>query len=364
MQRIPRRAVLPALFAAAAPSTFSRFELHSVRIPFAARVRDAWLSSWKHQKRDQADYVLHFVRLHTSDGLTGIGETKMPKPTAEARLRQMMGRPVAEFLHDDSLRGILIAVYDIAARAAGVPIARLLNPKPKTRIQPTWWSQCFPPSLMASEAKLGYSLGYRIHKVKARPWEDPVAQADAICRAIGRDMKVWVDANSTWQTVPKTLEVTRELARFPNYFAIESPIPRTDLDGYRALRGKLPLQLSEHVDGVDLPLWTREKLLDAWISGAPKLGGYVRDLSQQAVAASAPIWIEHSIDCGIAQVFQAHQAAAYPGIQYAIAITHVLEDDCMKEPFHVVDGFYEIPKAPGLGVTLDEAALDRYRVLQ
>jgi L-alanine-DL-glutamate epimerase-like enolase superfamily enzyme len=351
-----------ATAAAADSPVLTRFELRSVRVPFAARVREAWMSSWKNQKRDQNDYVLHFVTLHSGDGLTGIGETKMPREQAEARLRAMMGKPAAAFLHDDSLRGILIAVYDLAARHAGVPVAKLLNPAAKPKIVPTWWSQCFPPALMASEARLGYSLGYRVHKVKARPWEDPVAQAGAICDAIGKDMKVWVDANSTWETVGKTIEVTRELARFANYFAIESPIPRQNLDGYRALRGKLPLRISEHVDGVALELWTREKLLDAWIVGAPKLGQYVRGFSDRAAAAKTPIWIEHSIDNGVAQVFQAHQVAAYRGLEYSIAITHVLEDDCMKEPFTVRNGYYEIPRKPGLGVSFDEAAIDRYRL--
>ncbi len=342
----------------------SRFELHSVRVPFAERVREAWMESWKYQKRDQSDYVLHFVKLHTSDGLTGIGETKMPRPQSEALLRRMMGQPAASFLDDDSLRGILIAICDLMGKAAGKPVSKLLSPTAKDRIIPTWWSQCFPPALMASEAKLGASLGYRIHKVKARPWHDPVAQAAAICAVVPKNFRIWVDANATWETVDKTIAVTKELAQFPNYFAIESPIPRADVDGYRKLKGKLPLKISEHVDNIDLDLWTREKLLDAWVSGTPKLGKYARDLSARAVAAQRPIWIEHSIDNGIAQVFQAHQTAALPGIEYSIAITHVLEDDCMAEPFTVRDGYYRIPNKPGLGVTLDESALEKYRLAE
>ncbi|MFN7934893.1 MAG: mandelate racemase/muconate lactonizing enzyme family protein [Bryobacteraceae bacterium] len=340
----------------------SRFELHSVRVPFAERVREAWMESWKYQKRDQSDYVLQFVKLYTSDGLMGIGETKMPRAQSEALLKKMMGQPAASFVEDDSLRGVLIAICDLMGKAAGKPVSKLLSPAAKDRVIPTWWSQCFPPKLMASEARLGASLGYRIHKVKARPWHDPIEQAAAICAAIPKNMRVWVDANSTWGTVEKTLAVTKELAKFPNYFAIESPIPRTDIEGYRKLKGQLPLKLSEHVDGIDLDLWTREKLLDAWISGTPKLGKYVRGLSDKAVAAKCPIWIEHSIDNGIAQVFQAHQTAALPGIQYAIAITHVLEDDCMTEPFTVKDGYYHIANKPGLGVTLDEAALEKYKL--
>lgn len=343
-------------------SKIVRSDVRTVRIPFAERVREAWMASWKNQKRDQSDYVLNFVRLYSDDGLVGIGESKMPREQTEARLQAMTGRLAHEFLHDDSLRGISIAVCDLLAKAGGISVAKLLHPQAKASIIPTWWSQCFPPALMASEAKLGASLGYRIHKVKARDWEDPVAQAAAICAVIPKDMKVWVDANASWATVEKSIAVTKELAKFPNYFAIESPIPRTDVDGYRRMRGKLALPVAEHVDNIDLDLWTREKLIQAWISGAPKLGRYIPDLAAKSEAAKCPIWIEHSIDNGIAQVFQAHQCAAYPALQYSIAICHVLEDDCMAEPFTVKNGQYTIPKGPGLGVTLDDAAIDKYRI--
>ena len=103
-------------------------------------------------------------------------------------------------------------------------------------------------------------------------------------------------------------------------------------------------------------------LFRSWIVGAAKLGKYVAGLSSQAEAARCPIWIEHSIDNGIAQVFQAHQCAAYPGLEYSISITNVLADDCMKEPFHVHNGSYRIPAKPGLGVSLDLNAIDRYRL--
>jgi L-alanine-DL-glutamate epimerase-like enolase superfamily enzyme len=148
----------------------SRYEITSVRIPMAERVREAWKASWQNQKRAQEDYVLQFVTLYTDDGLSGLGESKMPRAQTEAMLKKMMGRPAADFVEDDSLRGILIAVCDILGKAAGKPVAKLLSAKAKDRVIPTWWSQCFPPALMASEAKLGASLGYRVHKVKARPW--------------------------------------------------------------------------------------------------------------------------------------------------------------------------------------------------
>ena len=80
-----------------------------------------------------------------------------------------------------------------------------------------------------------------------------------------------------------------------------------------------------------------------------------------AEVTKMPLWVEHSIEDGINQVFQAHQAAAFPGIEYTISITHVLVDDLMKEPFTMEGGFYTVPTKPGLGVSLDEDAIDKYR---
>jgi L-alanine-DL-glutamate epimerase-like enolase superfamily enzyme len=337
------------------------FDIATVRVPFAGRVRDAWIRSWVNQKRGQTDFVLNFVRLRAGDGLVGVGEAKMDRAKAEAKLRAMVGRGANDYLMDDSIGGILIAAADLIGKAAGKSVAHLLAPSPRRTVAPVWWSQCFPPDVMASEAKLGVARGYRVHKVKARPWEDPIAQAAAMCAVVPKHFKFWVDANSSWETVEHTLRLTRELEKFDNYFAIESPIARQNIDGYRALKGKTRLKISEHVDNIDLDVWTREKLLDAWISGAPRLGKYLRDLNAKSAAARVPVWIEHSIDNGIADVFQAHQAAAYPGIEYVISVTNVLEDDFLKEPFTVRDGLYEIPKGPGLGVSLDEAAVEKYR---
>jgi L-alanine-DL-glutamate epimerase-like enolase superfamily enzyme len=340
----------------------SRFDLVSVRLPFHERVRQAWMRSWERQKRDQVDFVVHFVRLYTDQGITGIGEVKMPRPQAEAKLKAMMGASPWDYLLDDEIRGILIAVYDLLGKAAAKPVAALLSDKPREAIVPTWWSQCFPPTLLASEAKLAAELGYRVHKVKARPWEDPVRQAEAICAAVPEDFKIWVDANGTWETVERTLEVTKQLSRFPNYFAIETPVARGNIELYRRMKGRLALPVSEHVDNIDVEAWHREGLLDAWIVGAPRLGQRLKRLAGLAASSRRPIWIEHSIDNGVAQVFQAHQAAAWPSIEYCISVTHVLEDDCMLEPFTVRDGRYRIPPGPGLGVSLDEKALDRYRI--
>ncbi|MEO7649544.1 MAG: enolase C-terminal domain-like protein, partial [Bryobacteraceae bacterium] len=318
----------------------TRFELLPVKVPMAERLREAWNASWGNQKRAQTHFTPTFLRLHTDAGLIGIGETKMERAKAEAVLKKMIGRSPWEFVQDDNIAGILIAIYDLLGKATGMSVARMLSPRPAGRIVQTWWSQCFPPELMASEAKLGLSQGYRVHKIKIRPWQDPIDQASAIAAVVPKDFKIWADANSWWSTgnpwndrtvwgasLDGALHVLRKLAEFRNIMGIESPVGRRDLQLYRQLRGKVPMRIAEHIDGSDPMVYIREGLLDAFITGAPRLGTYFTELAAVGKAAGVPLWVEHSIDNGIGQVFQAHQAAALPGVEYCISITHCLEDD-------------------------------------
>ena len=338
----------------------TRYELIRTKVPMDGRVREAWQRSFFRQGRFQTHYEPVIVQLFSDEGLVGIGDADMPRSAARGILDSMVGSTPWDHLLDDRLGGILVAVYDLIGKALELPVAKLFASQTKSHIQQTWWSQCFPPELMAAEAKRGADLGYRVHKVKARPWEDPVAQAEAICDVIPKDMRVWVDANAWWGSVGRTLHFSERLSKFHHYFAIESPFSRDRIDAYRQLKGKTALQVTEHIPANPMP-FIREGLVDAFVVGKP-MG---RTLVQRALMAEAtriPLWVEHSISSGVNQVFQAHQAAALPGIAYTISVTHVLEDDLMVEPFTMEDGFYAVPTSPGLGVSLDMDAIDRYRV--
>ena len=344
----------------AAAIRISGYEVVPLRVPMDIRVREAWQRSWFLQNRFQTHHEPVLVKLKTDSGLAGIGDSMLSPARTKAIADKMVGRSPWEYLFDDSIRGLLVPVCDIVGQVLELPVSRLFARNPKKRIIQTWWSQCFQSELMASEAKLAESAGYKVHKVKARPWEDPIEQAEAICDVVSKDFRVWVDANAWWGSVGRTLFITERLAKLGNYFAIESPIRRELLEGYRQLKGKVGLDVTEHMPSDPMP-YIREGLLDAIVVGFP-MG---RTLVQRALMAEVtgiPLWVEHSTRCGINQVFQAHQAAAFPGIEYTISVTHMLEDDFVAEPFEMQEGFYEVPTKPGLGITLDEDAVDKYRV--
>jgi L-alanine-DL-glutamate epimerase-like enolase superfamily enzyme len=196
--------------------------------------------------------------------------------------------------------------------------------------------------------------------VKIRPWEDPVEQAHAIFSAVPGDYRVWGDANRFWGSVARTLHYAKQLAEIPGYFGLESPLGSTE--GYRQLRGKVPLRLSEHWGVVDPMLAAREGLLDACITASPTLGRRIFGQNAYAQLYRIPLWDESSCWSGIGLAVQAHQAAAYRGIELTINAAVTAEDDLVVEPFTMKDGFYDIPQKPGLGVTLDEDAVEKYRV--
>lgn len=355
----------PLAVAAAAPASvasmkFTKYEMMPASVPMAERVREAWSESYRLQGRFQTHYDPVFVRLHTNEGVVGIGESLMDPKRTEAVLKGMVGHSPWEYLQADNIGGVLMAVYDVLGKATGLPACRLMSPNPKSRIFHTYWTHCLPPDLMASEAKLAASLGYRVHKVKARPWQDPIEQAAAMCAVVPKDYRIWADANSSWGSPTRALHFIRKLAEFHNYFAIESPIEYRSVPGFRELRDKSPLMLAEHM-GPEPMVFVRENLVKAWVIGGP-VGRTFNQRALMAEVTGIPLWIEYGIQSGVAQLFQAHHAAAFPGVEYTITIMHCLEDDCMVEPLKMDAGYYSMPNKPGLGVTLDEAAIDKYRV--
>ncbi len=346
--------------AAAAPGSvrgmrISRYEIYQTQVPWAERVREMAILNWRRENMDVPHSPHTVIKLHTDEGLVGIGEGGN-----EDTLKSMVGHSPWEYVFNDGIGGVQTAIYDLLGKATGLPACYLLSATPKKRIIQAYWSLSYPPDMLAKEAQLAANLGYRVHKVKIRPWEDPVAQAQALFSVVPRDYRVWGDANHFWGSVGRTLYYAKKLAEFPGYFGLESPLRSTE--GYRQLKGQVPLRLAEHWGLVDPMLAAREGVLDAWISASPTFGLTIFRQSAFAQFYNIPLWDESSCWSGIGLAIQAQQAAAYPGIEYTINAAVTAEDDLVKEPFAMKDGFYDIPQQPGLGVTLDEDAVDKYRV--
>jgi L-alanine-DL-glutamate epimerase-like enolase superfamily enzyme len=317
--------------------------------------------NYRRENVDRPAYFPWVVKLHTDAGLVGLGESQDdPRP----HLARMQGRSVWEFLNEGLVGpGLMIAIYDLVAQAGGVPIAKLFSPKPRETVQHTWWSHCLRPTLLQAEVKRGLELGYMVHKIKARPYEDPAEQIAAVAEVAPRDYQIYMDANGTFGSPGKTLSVAESLQRFRQVKGFEQPIAHEDVVGYREIRRHLPIRLAVHYEAVDTRSFMLESLCDAFVVEDWKWGPALAEKSELCQLTGQKLWVENGLFSGISQVFQAHQCAALPSVEFIISLTHVSEDDIVVEPIKVErGGFYRIPTKPGLGVTLDEAAQAKYRI--
>jgi L-alanine-DL-glutamate epimerase-like enolase superfamily enzyme len=342
------------------PIRITRAEAIGLRIPYHPRVRENMLSCYAHENADRPAYTPWLVKLETDAGLKGIGESNTDPRGA---IERAQGRPLWELLHSPANNGLMMAAYDVAAQAAGVPVARLFSPTPRRTIQQIWWSHSFRPQLLASETRLGLELGYMVHKIKARPYEDPVEQMAAVAAVAPHDYSVFFDANGSFGSHGRTLAVARGLEKFRQVKGLEQPIAHEDVVGYREIRKALPFRLAVHWEAVDTRTFLLESLVDAFVIEDWRWGPGLMEKAEVAGLTGQMLWVENGLFTGVSQVFQAHMAAALPRVEYTISLTHIAEDDIVMDPFAVKKGgIYEVPRKPGLGVTLDEKAVEKYRI--
>ncbi len=83
---------------------------------------------------------------------------------------------------------------------------------------------------------------------------------------------------------------------------------------------------------------------------------------QRAAQRGVHSVITSAIEAGIGLAAALHLAAASPAVtlECGLATLHLLSDDLLIDDLPVRDGFLAVPKGAGLGVALDEEALDRY----
>jgi L-alanine-DL-glutamate epimerase-like enolase superfamily enzyme len=202
-----------------------------------------------------------------------------------------------------------------------------------------------------------------VHKIKARPYEDLVEQVAAIVDVVPHDYQILPDANGSFLSPEKTLAVAKALERYHQVKGFEQPIAHENIVGYRRIHGALPFRLAVHWEAVDTRRFILESLCDAFVVEDFLWGPPLIEKSALCSLSGQKLWVENGLYSGISQVFQAHMAAAAPSVEFTISLTHIGEDDFVNEPFVVTKGgIYKVPTKPGLGVTLDEKAVDKYRV--
>lgn len=190
---------------------------------------------------------------------------------------------------------------------------------------------------------------------------DPVAERVRAVRTVAPHFSVVLDANERFYDVERALEVARTLDPFGPVI-LESPIPQDRLDWYVELRRKTGHQIALHL--TNLPHLQQALALDA--AEHYNLLGTLSEFvawARLAQATGCKTWRGTGMDLGVRDMSSVHAAAA-AGCTLPSDIIGSLfrEDDLIVEPLRIEAGFARVPDAPGLGVELDLAGVERYRV--
>ena len=205
------------------------------------------------------------VRVHTDEGITGIGEAApLPFVTGD-NLETVLsvGRELRNVLMGMDPRaigavhrvmdgqyhgngavkaGIDIACYDIAAKAANVPLYKFLGgDDPHVHSDVTIGIDT--PERMAEKAQEWVNKGFDILKVKLG--EDigtDIRRIQAIRQAAGRSVSIRIDANQGW-SVKDTLQICQELQRL-KVGLVEQPLPAWDFEGMKEVRDRSGLLIA------------------------------------------------------------------------------------------------------------------------
>lgn len=289
-------------------------------------------------------------------------------PMAIAAIHARMERLLQFGQHSLPARaGIDMALYDIAGKFLNTPVYNLLGGKFRDRIDLSMSIHMDEIPVMVDHARTYAGRGFRTVKVKVGI--DP-AHDVAVVRAIREalpEMQIRVDANMGWQSAKEALRIIDRLSSY-DILSVEQPLPPRDLDGLAFLRehARVPIMVDESVWGV-ADAWDviRSRAADIINVYASESGGLYPAARILHAAEMAGIvgCIGSMPEFGIGTAAQAHLAAAVPNVRHPSDVAGFLYqgDDLILEQLEIADGYFHVNDRPGLGVTLDEDALDRYR---
>ncbi len=302
------------------------------------------------------------VQVRTDDGLVGLGEAwGVAKSAVEQTAETFLGTDPLTLPLQTCDRPFQSALYDLAGQALGVPVWRLIGDQHRERVPVAYWSCHMPPEATAREAEQAVAKGFTVHKLKARSW-DAVRQAELITKAAGPDYAILFDPNTEFRHVSTAVRLAREMEPY-NVECFEDPVLKHDLGWYRLLRQKLDIPQALHLSNPnDVLQAVRGEAVDRF-----NLSGNVATiLACHAIAEAAQIPVWHQIaglSLGIQATFAVHVGCTLKQATLASdELPFIHENDLIGGALPAIEGHFQVPAGPGLGVELDTAALQHYRI--
>ena len=343
---------------------------------------------------------LVFVKVHTDEGIHGIGEAYScgPDRATEAAIHDfeewLVGRDPMNVeglwqlmyigsrfpggsVVNAAISGIDHALWDIAGKHLGVPVWQLLGGKVRERVRVYQNPGGSTPEELGERAlALRERYGYTAFKIGPQPpgserlpWNRVVREATArmegIRRAVGDDIEIGVDPHAKIFEPARALMLAEALKPFKPFF-YEEPLRPENIDALAAFKARCPIPVA-----TGEMLYTKHEFRDL-------LARNGADIIQPDVCLMGGL----SEIKKVAAMAEAHYVAVAPhnpmgpvatavNVHFAIAthnflvLEYIPDDqpprrDLVQEPLEVKAGYIEAPTKPGLGIELNEAAFGKY----
>jgi len=319
----------------------------------------------RHMHRERPGWTLFEVtKVTLANGVVGFGESMVQyggRPLGDSIINRISGKPAAESMWDDSIGyGLQIALFDAVGKTNGVPIHRLLGRKVRDRAFLSWWACDQPGKDWVIECKDAVAHGYTAFKAKARSWFDLDEQCRILTPTLPDHFKIDFDFNSLLLDSGHAGPYLTELEKYHHLAIYESPIPQSDVEGNALLRKKTRIPIAMHYGSPPIMTALREEVCDGFVIG----GGASRVINNGTIAATAnkPFWLQ-LVGTGITATWAMHLAAVLSHARWpSINCNNLYEEGLVTPGVKVENGSAKIPEAPGMGVDLDEDAVERYRI--
>ncbi len=361
-------------------------------IPVEVPLKPGMSTKTAHGEHIVSPYVI--LRIHTDEGLTGLGEaTVAPRWSGEtsasctAAIKDLVdpalkGEDPADVnrlcgvmdevikLNPFTKAGVEMALWDIAGKSAGKPIYQLLGGKVRQDIPMKMVVGAFDVSTSVALAEKFLQWGVQCLKIKVglNPDED-LERVRAVRALAGPDIRIGIDANCGWPpaVARRTLRLLEPLDIL---FAEQPSAPQFDDEAALIRTGTtIPIMADESVFTVHDAMQTAMRRSADIISVYPgKNGGISQTLgiSHIATAAGLRCHMGSNLELGIGTAAMLHVAASVKAIDSETYPGDLLgplyhEGDMIDEPLELGPVNAKVPDGPGLGVTLDEGQIERWK---
>ncbi len=257
-----------------------------------------------------------------------------------------------------------IALYDIAAQHARLPLYAFLGGNNAKTLLSDYTISMAQPDKMASDALAVVANGFRVIKVKLGQGKQiDVQRMHSIRNAVGYKIPIRIDANQGWDT-NEAVEILNELAPF-NIQHCEEPIARYHFMDLPAIRQQSPIPIMADescCDHHDAKRLMDIKACDMINIKLGKSGGIFKALKIMALADDANIGLQVG---GFLESRLAFTASAHVALVSKQAIIHCdFDSPLMLQHNPVLGGItynpvgeITLPTQPGLGAAVDESYL-------